>query len=72
MLQGEPGYVRRRQPRRLLEASVHRKVHRKPDRKVPADAERHVRHQGPAPDPRTLHQEAGDHRALAAERPDSK
>ena len=72
MLQGEPDDIRRCQSRRLVETTLHRKIHRKFDRKISTDAERHVRHQGPSSDARAFPQKTRNHRTFAAERTSCK
>ncbi len=72
MLQGEPDDIRRCQSRRLVETTLHRKIHRKFDRKISADAEWHVRHQGPSSDARAFPQKTRNHRTFAAERTSCK
>jgi hypothetical protein len=72
MLQGEPDHIRRCQSRRLVETTLHRKIHRKFDRKISADAERYVRHQGPSSDARTFSQKTRNHRTFAAKRTSCK
>jgi len=56
MLQRKSVDIRRRQSRWILETTLHRKIHRKYDRKISSNAKRHVRHQGPSANVRTVPQ----------------